>query len=117
MMVESISTPSVIYLSDNVTSFDLLFLIPTTSMQHQVLLSLLALSLVHSVLSKTHLFRYINSTGLGVVCNGPFSRISAQTWIDGMNPGWNLGNTLDGIPNEGDWGNYRVVPSTFEIIP
>jgi hypothetical protein len=115
-MVESISTPSGFYLSVNVSYFDLLFLTPTTSMQHQVLLNLLTLSLVHSVLSKTHLPRYTNSTGSGVVCNGTFARISAQTWVDGMNPGWNLGNTLDGIPDEGDGGNPRVVPSTFDDV-
>lgn len=33
-----------------------------------------------------------------------------------MNPGWNLGNTLDGIPNEGDWGNPPVVSTTFDDV-
>jgi hypothetical protein len=78
--------------------------------------SLLTLCLADSVLGKLHLPRYTNSTGSGVVCNGTFSRVSAQTWVDGMNPGWNLGNTLDGIPDEGDWGNPRVVPSTFDDV-
>jgi aryl-phospho-beta-D-glucosidase BglC (GH1 family) len=85
-------------------------------MKQQGILNLLTLTLVHSVLSKPHLPRYTNSTGSGVVCNGTFSRISAQTWADGMNPGWNLGNTLDGIPDEGDWGNPRVVPSTLDDV-
>ena len=37
-------------------------------------------------------------------CNGSFSRISASSFVDALSPGWNIGNTLDGIPNEGDWG-------------
>ena len=49
-------------------------------------------------------------------CSGTFSPISAQTWADGMNPGWNLGNTLDAIPNEGDWGNPPVDFTTFDDV-
>ncbi|THZ39615.1 endoglucanase B [Aureobasidium pullulans] len=78
--------------------------------------SLLALSFAGLALSTPILPRYTNSTSSGIVCNGTFSRISAQTWVDGMNPGWNLGNTLDGIPDEGDWGNPPVVPSTFDDV-
>ena len=85
-------------------------------MQHKNSLSLLTIFLARSVLSSPHVPRYTNSTGSGVVCNGTFSRVSAQSWVDGMNPGWNLGNTLDGIPDEGDWGNPRVVPSTFDDV-
>lgn len=85
-------------------------------MQYKSSSTLLALSLLPSALGKLNLPRYTNSTGSGVVCNGTFSRVSAQTWVDGMNPGWNLGNTLDGIPDEGDWGNPRVVPSTFDDV-
>jgi hypothetical protein len=85
-------------------------------MHYKSPLSLLTLCLVHSVLGKPNLPRYTNSTESGVACNGTFSRVSAQTWVDGMNPGWNLGNTLDGIPDEGDWGNPRVVPSTFDDV-
>jgi endoglucanase len=85
-------------------------------MHYKSSFSLLTLCLVHSVVGKPHLPRYTNSTRSGVVCNGTFSRVSAQTWVDGMNPGWNLGNTLDGIPDEGDWGNPRVVPSTFDDV-
>jgi endoglucanase len=33
-----------------------------------------------------------------------------------MNPGWNLGNTLDAIQNEGDWNNPPVVATTFDDI-
>ncbi|KAI5194530.1 endoglucanase B [Aureobasidium subglaciale] len=78
-------------------------------------------SLVAVLLVKLVSGRYIlpgdtSSTESDVVCNGTFSRISAQTWVDGMNPGWNLGNTLDGIPNEGDWGNPPVMSSTFDDV-
>lgn len=77
---------------------------------------LLTLSLVGAVSGTPLLPRFSNSTGPGVTCNGTFSRISAQTWVDNMNPGWNLGNTLDGIPDEGDWGNPPVVPKTFDDV-
>jgi endoglucanase len=77
---------------------------------------LLTLSLVSTVSGTSLLPRYTNSTGSKVICNGTFSRISAQTWVDGMNPGWNLGNTLDGIPDEGDWVNPPVVPTTFDDV-
>jgi len=33
-----------------------------------------------------------------------------------MNPGWNLGNTLDAVQNEGDWNNPPVVATTFDDI-
>lgn len=33
-----------------------------------------------------------------------------------MSPGWNLGNTLDAIPNEGSWNNPPVVEKTFDDV-
>ncbi|KAF4628131.1 hypothetical protein G7Y89_g10021 [Cudoniella acicularis] len=33
-----------------------------------------------------------------------------------MNPGWNLGNTLDVIPTEGSWNNPPVDFSTFDVV-
>ncbi|KAF2192468.1 glycoside hydrolase family 5 protein [Zopfia rhizophila CBS 207.26] len=33
-----------------------------------------------------------------------------------MNPGWNVGNTLDAVQNEGDWNNPPVVGETFDDI-
>ncbi|KAI5251065.1 endoglucanase B [Aureobasidium subglaciale] len=77
---------------------------------------LVAVLLINLVSGRNVLPRDTNSIGSAVLCNGTFSRISAQTWVDGMNPGWNLGNTLDGIPNEGDWGNPPVVSSTFDDV-
>lgn len=36
-----------------------------------------------------------------------------QTYVEAMQPGWNLGNTLDATPNETAWGN---APTTQEMI-
>ena len=33
-----------------------------------------------------------------------------------MNPGWNLGNSLDAIPNEDSWNNGPVTAQTFDDI-
>ncbi|CAD0114399.1 unnamed protein product [Aureobasidium uvarum] len=85
-------------------------------MQYSLSSSLLVFSLVGSVLSTPLLPRYSNSTRSGVICNGTFSPISAQTWVDGMNPGWNLGNTLDAAPDEGSWNNPPVVASTVDDV-
>ncbi|KAI0836256.1 glycoside hydrolase family 5 protein [Hypoxylon sp. FL0890] len=49
-------------------------------------------------------------------CSGKFSPISAADYISAMNPGWNLGNTLDAVPNEGSWNNPPVVPATFDDV-
>lgn len=49
-------------------------------------------------------------------CPGQFTKISAETWLQRANPGWNLGNTLDALPTEGSWNNPPVQPSTFNQI-
>ncbi|TDZ32892.1 Endoglucanase B [Colletotrichum spinosum] len=49
-------------------------------------------------------------------CSGTFKDISAVDYVKAMNPGWNLGNTLDAIPNEGSWNNPPVVEETFDDI-
>jgi endoglucanase len=51
----------------------------------------------------------------GVTCPGTFKKISATTWTNGANPGWNLGNTLDALPTEGSWGNVANF-STFDDL-
>ncbi|MFD9408620.1 cellulase family glycosylhydrolase [Streptomyces sp. NPDC059989] len=33
-----------------------------------------------------------------------------------MQPSWNLGNTLDAIPNEDSWGNGQTTKATFEKV-
>ncbi|KAH7116443.1 putative extracellular endoglucanase [Dactylonectria macrodidyma] len=50
------------------------------------------------------------------VCDGTFQAISAQNFIDGISPGWNLGNTLDAFPNEDSWNNVPVVESVFDGV-
>lgn len=52
----------------------------------------------------------------GATCTGDFASISAADFIDKLNPGWNLGNTLDAIPDEGSWNNEPVVGSTFDMV-
>ncbi|KAK8185078.1 endoglucanase D precursor [Phyllosticta capitalensis] len=51
-------------------------------------------------------------------CNGTasFKDISAHDFVEALNPGWNLGNTLDATPDEGDWGNAPVVAETFGYV-
>lgn len=45
-----------------------------------------------------------------------FNTISASKFFAELNPGWNLGNTLDAIETEGSWNNPPVVESTFEDV-
>lgn len=49
-------------------------------------------------------------------CTSPFTPITASAAFEALNPGWNLGNTLDAIPTEGSWNNPPVVASTFAEI-
>lgn len=40
-----------------------------------------------------------------------------QTYVDGMQPGWNLGNSLDTVgPDETNWGNPRVTRELIQQI-
>ncbi|KAJ5803725.1 uncharacterized protein N7518_000028 [Penicillium psychrosexuale] len=50
------------------------------------------------------------------VCTGTFSTISAAEFVSNLHPGWNLGNTLDAVPDEGSWNNMPVVGSTFDTV-
>lgn len=49
-------------------------------------------------------------------CDVDFAPISAADYIAAINPGWNLGNTLDAVPNEGSWNNPPVVAATFKDV-
>ncbi|MEU0112576.1 cellulase family glycosylhydrolase [Streptomyces bobili] len=40
----------------------------------------------------------------------------AMDAVAAMQPGWNLGNTLDAIPDEDSWGNGQTTKATFEKI-
>ncbi|KAL9079214.1 MAG: hypothetical protein Q9157_001883 [Trypethelium eluteriae] len=59
---------------------------------------------------------FIKLAAASVTCNNTFDSISATTWVNGVNPGWNLGNTLDATPTEGSWNNPPVDFSTFDDI-
>lgn len=54
------------------------------------------------------------STGVTCPSNTKFTALSAGAFFAKLNPGWNVGNTLDAVQNEGDWNNPPVVGSTFD---
>jgi endoglucanase len=45
-----------------------------------------------------------------------FRPLSAGQWIEAGNPGWNAGNTLDAVPNEGSWNNPPLQNSTLAHV-
>ncbi len=45
-----------------------------------------------------------------------FKAISPVDAVKKMNPGWNLGNTLDATPTESSWGNPPIEKYTFDDI-
>ena len=49
-------------------------------------------------------------------CTGTFTPVTASAAFAALNPGWNLGNTLDATPDEGSWNNPPVVAGTFDDI-
>ncbi|KAJ4374175.1 hypothetical protein N0V83_002916 [Neocucurbitaria cava] len=59
-----------------------------------------------------------STNGTGVTCpsTSKFTPISAGKFFDAINPGWNLGNTLDAVETEGSWNNPPVVASTFDDV-
>lgn len=42
--------------------------------------------------------------------------MSASAAIAALNPGWNLGNTLDAVPDEGSWNNPPATLLTLQQI-
>ncbi|KAL0936772.1 glycoside hydrolase family 5 protein [Colletotrichum truncatum] len=60
--------------------------------------------------------RSSSASAAPTACSGTFTDISAVDYVKAMNPGWNLGNTLDAIPNEGSWNNPPVVEKTFDDV-
>ncbi|TGJ86871.1 hypothetical protein E0Z10_g1908 [Xylaria hypoxylon] len=65
----------------------------------------------------THVFVLLQGVAHAAVeCTGTFNKISASDYVAAINPGWNLGNTLDAIPNEGSWNNPPVRAETFTDI-
>lgn len=57
-----------------------------------------------------------NLTGLLRVFASPTSAKTAmQSYVEAMQPGWNLGNTLDAGPNETAWGNPLVTQEFIQF--
>ena len=44
------------------------------------------------------------------------AKSSMQMYVEAMQPGWNLGNTLDAIPDETSWGNPLVTQALIQQI-
>ncbi|MCX3058307.1 cellulase family glycosylhydrolase [Streptomyces beihaiensis] len=44
------------------------------------------------------------------------ARTGAQAVVAAMQPSWNLGNTLDAIPNETAWGNPLTTKAVFDAV-
>ncbi|KAJ4358882.1 hypothetical protein N0V95_002662 [Ascochyta clinopodiicola] len=57
-----------------------------------------------------------NVTAVTCPSTAKFNTITANAFFAGMNPGWNLGNTLDAVETEGSWNNPPVVASTFDDV-
>lgn len=57
-----------------------------------------------------------NSTGLKCPSTSSFTPLTATKFFANLNPGWNLGNTLDAVETEGSWNNPPVVASTFDDV-
>ncbi|KAL4787044.1 glycoside hydrolase superfamily [Aspergillus varians] len=49
-------------------------------------------------------------------CSETFTPITAKDFVANLHPGWNLGNTLDAIPDEGSWNNAPVDEATLDLI-
>ncbi|KAK5624961.1 hypothetical protein RRF57_000677 [Xylaria bambusicola] len=65
----------------------------------------------------THAVALLQSTALvAVSCTNGFKPIAAPEHVTAGNPGWNLGNTLDTIPNEGSWNNAPMQAEIFVDI-
>ena len=56
------------------------------------------------------------STVSSQTCTTPFNSITASAAFAALNPGWNLGNTLDAVPNEGSWNNAPAQQKTLAQI-
>jgi endoglucanase len=55
-------------------------------------------------------------TGRGADLHGNFQFYHSFIISGCLNPGWDLGNTLDAVQNEGDWNNPPVVAATFDDV-
>ncbi|KAI5811676.1 glycoside hydrolase superfamily [Peziza echinospora] len=58
----------------------------------------------------------VNGVLAGDNKNPKFKKVTAEEVWGKLNPGWNLGNTLDAVPDEGSWNNPKVAEYTFDDI-
>lgn len=58
----------------------------------------------------------LKGAACALTCEGTFEPITAAAFVENLQPGWNLGNTLDAIPNEGSWNNAPVEGGTLDTI-
>ncbi|KAH6716211.1 glycoside hydrolase family 5 protein, partial [Leptodontidium sp. MPI-SDFR-AT-0119] len=56
------------------------------------------------------------SSAVTVSCTATFTPVTASQAFAALDPGWNLGNTLDAVPNEGSWNNPPVQLATFTQV-
>ncbi|KAL4819789.1 glycoside hydrolase superfamily [Aspergillus spinulosporus] len=71
---------------------------------------------MQKVLSVTGLSALLQVAYTQVTCSGNFTPITAEEFVANIHPGWNLGNTLDAIPDEGSWNNAPVEAATLDLI-
>ncbi|PKY08639.1 endoglucanase B [Aspergillus campestris IBT 28561] len=57
---------------------------------------------------------FLKGTWAALECPGSFEDISAADYVANLHPGWNVGNTLDAVPDEGSWNNPAVEAATFD---
>lgn len=50
------------------------------------------------------------------VCNTTWHPLTAWEFTAALNPGYNIGNTLDAEPDETSWGQPAIVQSTIANI-
>lgn len=53
---------------------------------------------------------------ISLTCTSTFTPVTASAVFAALDPGWNLGNTLDATPDEGSWNNPPVQATTFSQI-
>ncbi|KAF3941543.1 hypothetical protein ABW19_dt0204338 [Dactylella cylindrospora] len=56
------------------------------------------------------------TTSAGICGTVTFVPVAAQAAFDALHPGWNIGNTLDAIPNEGSWNNPPITGTVIDAI-
>ncbi|KAL4951282.1 glycoside hydrolase superfamily [Aspergillus filifer] len=71
---------------------------------------------MQKLLSTHLLFALLRTAQSQATCSGTFEPITAEGFVANLHPGWNLGNTLDAIPDEGSWNNAPVEGATLDII-